>query len=132
MALRRGDAPVREITLISALTELGSMRSSVNAREKLWTCLGLGPRAARLVRSQRVPMQTEIEIKAGVIEGFFGRPWDWSARLSELDADMLCILFDDMRGDLDGLPDLQAKVISDVCAWSNAQRFIVCPTYYSY
>ncbi len=190
------------------------MRSSVNAREKLWTCLGLGPRAARLVRSQRVPMQTEIEITAGVIEGFFGRPWDWSARLSgvdflrdsgyqfyiyapkadpflrrrwrepmppetlqhlsklssrcrdrgisfgvgltpfeiylnydaktqmslhskvlqinELDADMLCILFDDMRGDIDGLPDLQAKVISDVCAWSNAQRFIVCPTYYSY
>ena len=150
----------------------------------------------------------------GIIEGFFGKPWDWSARLScvdflrdfgyqfyiyapkadpflrrrwrepmppetlqrlsdvnsrcrdiglslgvgltpfeiylnydakaqvglrskvlqinEIGADMLCILFDDMRGDIDGLPDLQARVISDVCAWSNAQRFIVCPTYYSY
>jgi hypothetical protein len=150
----------------------------------------------------------------GIIEGFFGKPWDWSARLScvdflrdlgyqfyiyapkadpflrrrwrepmppemlqrlselnsrcreigislgvgltpfeiylnydakarvalrskvlqinEIGVDMLCILFDDMRGDIDGLPDLQARVISDVCAWSNAQRFIVCPTYYSY
>jgi hyaluronoglucosaminidase len=153
-------------------------------------------------------------LKAGIIEGFFGKPWDWSARLSgadflrdcgyqfyiyapkadsflrrrwrepmppetlqhlselssrcrdigisfgvgltpfeiylnydakaqmalrskvlqinEIGVDMLCILFDDMRGDIDGLPDLQAKVISGVCAWSNAQRFIVCPTYYSY
>lgn len=45
---------------------------------------------------------------------------------------MLCILFDDMRGDVDKLPALQVNVISDVCAWSNAKRFIVCPTYYSY
>jgi hyaluronoglucosaminidase len=159
-------------------------------------------------------MQIDIHIKAGVIEGFFGKPWDWSARLSgadflrgcgyqfyiyapkadpflrrrwrepmppetqqhlsalnsrcrdrgislgigltpfeiylnydakaqmslrskvlqinEIGAEMLCILFDDMRGDVDRLPELQAQVISDVCAWSNAQRFIVCPTYYSY
>ena len=157
-------------------------------------------------------MKTDINV--GVIEGFFGKPWDWSARqsgidflrdygyqfyvyapkadpflrrrwrepmpaqtmqqlselssrcrnqgislgigltpfeiylnydadskmtlrskvlqLNEIRADMLCILFDDMRGDVDELPALQAKVISDVCAWSNAQRFIVCPTYYSY
>jgi hypothetical protein len=53
-------------------------------------------------------------------------------QINEIGVDMLCILFDDMRGDIDGLPDLQARVISDVCAWSNAQRFIVCPTYYSY
>jgi hypothetical protein len=159
-------------------------------------------------------MQTGTNIKAGVIEGFFGKPWEWSARLSGIDflrdcgyqfyiyapkadpflrrrwrepmpadtlrnlsalgsrcrdrgislgigltpfeiylnydadaqmslrskvlqineigADLLCILFDDMRGDVDGLPDLQARVISDVCAWSNAERYIVCPTYYSY
>jgi len=159
-------------------------------------------------------MQTDTIIQAGIIEGFFGKPWNWSARLSGVDflrdcgyqfyiyapkADpflrrrwreplpagtqehlselasrcrksgvalgigltpfeiylnydaaartalrskvlqlneigigMLCILFDDMRGDVDGLADLQAEVISDVCAWSNAERFIVCPTYYSY
>jgi hyaluronoglucosaminidase len=159
-------------------------------------------------------MRTDIELKAGVIEGFFGKPWDWSARLSgvdflrscgyqfyiyapkadaflrrrwreaipaetlqhlwelswrcqtrglsfgigltpfeiylnydanaqqllrskvqqlnEIGVDMLCILFDDMRGDVAGLPDIQAEVIADVCAWSNAPHFIVCPTYYSY
>jgi hyaluronoglucosaminidase len=53
-------------------------------------------------------------------------------QLNEIRADMLCILFDDMRGDVDDLPALQAKVISDVCACSNAKRFVVCPTYYSY
>jgi beta-N-acetylglucosaminidase len=30
-------------------------------------------------------MQIGTNIKAGVIEGFFGRPWDWSARLSGAD-----------------------------------------------
>jgi hyaluronoglucosaminidase len=53
-------------------------------------------------------------------------------QINEIGADMLCILFDDMRGDVDGLAGLQAKVISDVCAWSTATSFIACPTYYSY
>lgn len=37
-----------------------------------------------------------------------------------------------MRGDVAGLAHLQGKIIADVCAWSTAARFIVCPTYYSY
>jgi hyaluronoglucosaminidase len=155
-----------------------------------------------------------INVNAGIIEGFFGKPWDWLARLSttdflrdwgyqfyvyapkadpflrtrwrepmpeetfrhllelsvrgaangvsigvgltpfeiylNYDADaqaalrakvrqinetgvgVLCILFDDMRGDITGLANLQAHVIADICAWSSAQQFIVCPTYYSY
>jgi hyaluronoglucosaminidase len=153
-------------------------------------------------------------VNAGVIEGFFGRPWDWSARLSGLDflrdfgyqfyvyapkadpylrrrwreplpdqtlqqlsnlsirgaengisigvgltpfeiylnyddeakaalrakvlqinethATVLCILFDDMRGNVENLPTLQASVVEDICAWSTARHFLVCPTYYSY
>jgi hyaluronoglucosaminidase len=159
-------------------------------------------------------MQNNTEIKAGVIEGFFGKPWNWESRmtgagflrdsgfqfyiyapksesflrrqwrepippdrlqqLSQLSAqcrqsgiafgigltpfeiyrhydagaqaslrakvtqidqigvDVLCILFDDMRGDIDGLAKIQATVISDICNWSSAASFIVCPTYYSY
>jgi hypothetical protein len=155
-----------------------------------------------------------MTVQFGVIEGFFGKPWDWSARLSGVDflrdlgyqfyiyapkadpflrrrwrepmpeetlrhlselsvrgtangisigvgltpfeiylnydvdaqtslrskvrqinetgAHVLCILFDDMRGNVDGLPRLQADVVADICAWSSAQQFIVCPTYYSY
>jgi hyaluronoglucosaminidase len=46
-------------------------------------------------------------------------------------AELLCILFDDMQGNSDKLAELQARVISDVCTWSVAENFIVCPTYYS-
>jgi hyaluronoglucosaminidase len=158
--------------------------------------------------------QNNIDIKGGVIEGFFGKPWSWESRmtgaeflrncgyqfyiyapksesflrrqwrepippetwqhLSQLSArcrqsgigfgigltpfeiyrnydagaqtslrakvaqidqigvDILCILFDDMRGDIEGLAAIQARVISDICDCSRAARFIVCPTYYSY
>jgi hyaluronoglucosaminidase len=160
------------------------------------------------------PTQNNIDIKAGVIEGFFGKPWSWAARLSgadflrhsgyqfyiyapksepflrrrwrepippetqqqlsqlsarcrqsgigfgigltpfeiylnydsnaqaslrskvlqinEIGIDILCILFDDMRGDVDGLAAIQAGVIADICKWSSADSFIVCPTYYSH
>ena len=53
-------------------------------------------------------------------------------QINEIGVDTLCVLFDDMRGDIDGLADLQAKVIMDVCAWSTAGSFVACPTYYSY
>jgi hyaluronoglucosaminidase len=29
--------------------------------------------------------QNNIDIKAGVIEGFFGQPWSWESRLSSAD-----------------------------------------------
>jgi hyaluronoglucosaminidase len=159
-------------------------------------------------------MRADIPIPAGVIEGFFGRPWDWPARLSvagflrdcgydfyiyapkadpflrrrwreplpaqtqqhlsqlgaqcrscgisfgigltpfeiyldyganaraslrskvleinDIGPEILCILFDDMRGDVDGLPGIQGQIIADVSTWSSAGRFIVCPTYYSF
>jgi hypothetical protein len=159
-------------------------------------------------------MHTEFQIPAGVIEGFFGRPWGWPARLgaveflreygfdfyiyapkgdpylrrkwrepmpldtlehlavlgsrcrecgidfgigltpfeiylrydaaareclrakvlelNETGAGTLAILFDDMRGDVPGIAELQARVIADICGWSSALRFVVCPTYYSY
>lgn len=52
-------------------------------------------------------------------------------QLNILGAEMLCVLFDDMRGDIDELAELQARVVSDVCSWSSAKRLIICPTYYS-
>jgi hyaluronoglucosaminidase len=53
-------------------------------------------------------------------------------QINEIGAKLLCILFDDMRGDVVDLVDLQAKAVADICGWSNADHFIVCPTYYSY
>jgi hypothetical protein len=52
--------------------------------------------------------------------------------LDETGADILAILFDDMRGDVPGIAELQARVIADITGWSSARRFMVCPTYYSY
>lgn len=159
-------------------------------------------------------MRTELNIRAGVIEGFFGKPWGWTARLGGIDflrdagfgfylyapkgdaylrrkwrepmprdtlehlaalgarcrkrgidfgigltpfeiylsydahareclrskvlelnqtgADTLAILFDDMRGDVERIAELQARVIAEICGWSSARRFMVCPTYYSF
>ncbi|HEY0962009.1 MAG TPA: beta-N-acetylglucosaminidase domain-containing protein [Pseudomonadales bacterium] len=43
----------------------------------------------------------------------------------------LCILFDDMMGDLRELASAQLEILDFVTQHSNAQRFVVCPTYYS-
>src|ERR1700689_2231383 len=53
-------------------------------------------------------------------------------QINQIGVDILCILFDDMRGDVEGLAKIQARVIADICNWSNAVGFIVCPTYYSH
>jgi hyaluronoglucosaminidase len=42
---------------------------------------GERPRAARV---------SDVELKAGVIEGFFGKPWDWPARLSSAGRFIVC------------------------------------------
>lgn len=53
-------------------------------------------------------------------------------QLSELDAPVLAILFDDMPGDLPSLASRQAEIVADVRAWSSGVRLLVCPTYYSF
>jgi hypothetical protein len=53
-----------------------------------------------------------------------------TARLNELDPDMLCILFDDMKGDLPDLASVQASMAHEIVAVSRATRHIVCPSYY--
>jgi hypothetical protein len=57
---------------------------------------------------------------------------DKVSQLNELAPDLLCILFDDMRGDLPDLTARQVSIVEDICAWSNAAQFIMCPTYYSF
>ncbi len=57
---------------------------------------------------------------------------DKVARLGELEAPLLAILFDDMPGDLDDLASRQAEIVSDVVSWLPRVRLLVCPTYYSF
>lgn len=52
--------------------------------------------------------------------------------INQLQPDILCILFDDMRGDIPGIANLQVQAVLDIMAVSNAKHHIVCPSYYSF
>jgi hyaluronoglucosaminidase len=52
--------------------------------------------------------------------------------LNTLSLDILCVLFDDMRGDVPALAETQIRILGDIREISNAPRIIFCPTYYSY
>jgi hyaluronoglucosaminidase len=52
-------------------------------------------------------------------------------QLNELELDHLAILFDDMRGDFPDLAAIQLEIIDFIINISNAQKFSICPTYYS-
>ncbi len=55
-------------------------------------------------------------------------------KIDELNAikpDILCILFDDMKGDLANLAQLQADILHQIAEISTAKTLIMCPTYYS-
>jgi hypothetical protein len=53
-------------------------------------------------------------------------------RLNKLGVDILCLLFDDMRGDLPDLAKTQIQITKDVLAKTTAKKVIMCPTYYSF
>lgn len=53
-------------------------------------------------------------------------------QLNPFELDILCILFDDMRGDLPELAELQIDLAHLAASTSNAKRIIFCPSYYSF
>jgi hypothetical protein len=53
-------------------------------------------------------------------------------QINELSPDILCLLFDDMRGDIPNLANLQIDYMHRVADVSTAKRIIFCPTYYSF
>lgn len=53
-------------------------------------------------------------------------------RINALEPDILCLLFDDMRGDLPGLAQMQCELVQQAADSCNAQQIIFCPTYYSF
>ncbi|MCI5123788.1 MAG: hyaluronidase [Candidatus Electrothrix sp. AR5] len=53
-------------------------------------------------------------------------------RLNRLGVDILCLLFDDMRGDLPNLAQTQTQIVRDVLHLTTAKKVIMCPTYYSF
>jgi len=53
-------------------------------------------------------------------------------QLNQLQTPLLAVLFDDMIGELPGLADKQLQIFDCIQKHSNAQKFVLCPTYYSY
>jgi hypothetical protein len=56
------------------------------------------------------------------------------AKLEQIDSinpSILCILFDDMQGDLNSLAEQQLEITNFIIQNSQVQHFIFCPTYYS-
>ena len=52
-------------------------------------------------------------------------------RINNLDPDIFCILFDDMKGDVENLARIQVDMSHLISGASKARRKIVCPSYYS-
>jgi hyaluronoglucosaminidase len=50
---------------------------------------------------------------------------------NQLQPDILAILFDDMRGDVANMAQIQADIVHRVGALSTASKIVMCPTYYS-
>lgn len=57
---------------------------------------------------------------------------DKIAALNTLQPDILCLLFDDMRGDLPQLAAQQIELVKVAADTTSAKRIIFCPTYYSF
>ncbi len=53
-------------------------------------------------------------------------------QINTLAPDILCILFDDMRGDIPGLAQIQIDIAHQAAQLSTARKIIFCPTYYSF
>ena len=53
-------------------------------------------------------------------------------QLNQVRPEILCILFDDMRGAAPDLAARQLRIVDKIVADSAAESFIVCPTYYSF
>ena len=53
-------------------------------------------------------------------------------QINELSPDILCLLFDDMRGDTPDIANIQIDVMHQVAEISTAKKIIFCPTYYSF
>ena len=52
-------------------------------------------------------------------------------KINDLSPEILCILFDDMRGDLPDLANIQTELVQIAADISSAKKIIFCPSYYS-
>ena len=99
--------------------------------------------AQDLVRMKDLSMRVrESGQKFGIGLSPFELYLDWSGpsrdvfeqkirELNDIGVDLLCILFDDMKGDVPGLAAMQAEIADAAAQIASADQIILCPTYYS-
>ena len=52
--------------------------------------------------------------------------------INRMNPDILCVLLDDMKGDVPRLAETQVAVFQFIADLSTARRLVLCPTYYSF
>lgn len=105
----REDWPSETATEIEKLID-------VYHREGLKIGVGLSPYEVYLNYDEAAREQLRVKIAA----------------LNAVGPDVLCILFDDMRGDVPDLARLQTEITHQIAEISTADRIIMCPSYYSF
>lgn len=100
---------------VAAKTSLADLRQVYRAANVQFG-IGLSPHEIYLDNTHNQRAQLDSRIK----------------QINQLEPDILCILFDDMRGDIPGLAQIQIDIAHQAAATSNAKKIIFCPTYYSF
>lgn len=73
------------------------------------------------------PFELHLDDSAGIVAALRTKV----RQLNQAEPDILCILFDDMRGNAPDLAVRQAAIVEEIRGASSAGHFIVCPSYYS-
>jgi hypothetical protein len=97
--------------------ELAQLKSMAESFRSNHVKFGIGLSPFEAYKNYSPPIRHRLMDKVRLIE-------------QEIAPDILCVLFDDMRGDTPQLAATQVAMVDDVAA-NTAARIIMCPTYYS-
>ncbi|MFT6309759.1 MAG: hypothetical protein ACJAQS_000117 [Porticoccus sp.] len=99
-------------------SELKQLKKLSTVYRSAGLSFGLGLSPFELYRDFDQQAKTQLQAKLKQIES--------------LEPAVLCILFDDMRGDLPNLAEHQIEICEFVASNVSVDRLIMCPTYYSF
>ena len=115
----KGDAYLRKAWQQEWPVEMvDQLQSLVSHYQSLGLDFGLGLSPFEIYKNYNAEAQQSLQDKI--------------KRLNQLGVDILCLLFDDMRGDQPDLAKTQIRIVRDVLTQTTAKKVIMCPTYYSF
>lgn len=99
-------------------TQLEQLQALANSCRSTDLAFGIGLSPFEAYRDYSPQTRVKLQSKVALIN-------------SSLQPTILCVLFDDMRGDIPGLADRQLQIFEDIASVSSAKRIVMCPTYYT-